>query len=73
MTNIKGEKVGLDLKKAVVEQLIKSGIKPENIDSSAECTAPTHQSGQAEHPKYWSYHASHGKPGGVMVSVIGIV
>lgn len=58
-------KVGLDLKEAVVEQLIKAGIKPENIDSTAECTA--------EHPeKYWSYHAAHGKLGGVMVSVIGI-
>lgn len=58
-------KVGLELKERVVEQLLAAGIKPENIDSAAECTA--------EHPEtYWSYHHTHEKIGGVMVSVIGL-
>lgn len=60
-----GGKVGIDLKETVIEQLLKTGIKPENIDSSAECTA--------EHPEiYWSYHHAHEKIGEVMVSVVGI-
>lgn len=58
-------KVGLDLKEKVIGQLVVAGIKPENIDSSAECTA--------EHPDtYWSYHHAREKIGGVMVSVVGL-
>jgi len=64
-TRLEGDRLGLDLKKAVIEQLGKAGIKPENIDSTAECTA--------EHPdRYWSYHHVREKIGGVMVSVIGM-
>lgn len=58
-------RIGIDLKKSVVDELIKAGIKSENIDPAAECTA--------EHPEtYWSYHRAHEKIGGVMVSVIGL-
>ncbi|MFY9484185.1 MAG: polyphenol oxidase family protein [Patescibacteria group bacterium] len=58
-------RIGIDLKKAVVDQLVKAGIRPEHIDSQAKCTAELPVS-------YWSYHHTHEKIGGVMVSVVGL-
>ncbi|MBI3261410.1 laccase domain-containing protein [Candidatus Berkelbacteria bacterium] len=58
-------RLGLDLESVMVTQLKETGIMPENIERSQECTA--------EHPDtYWSYHHTKEKIGGVMVSVIGL-
>ncbi|MBI3495010.1 laccase domain-containing protein [Candidatus Berkelbacteria bacterium] len=62
---IKNGVIGLDLKKAVVERLIKAGVRQEHINATAECTA--------EHPEtYWSYHHTREKTDGVMISIIGL-
>ncbi len=58
-------RIGINLKKAVVDQLVKAGVKQEHIDSTTECTAELPVS-------YWSYHHTHEKIGGVMVSVVGL-
>lgn len=46
----------VDLRKANARRLISLGLKPENIDISAECTVCSHE-------KYWSHRYTHGQRG----------
>lgn len=46
----------VDLRKANARRLISLGLKPENIDISAECTVCSHE-------KYWSHRHTHGQRG----------
>jgi hypothetical protein len=46
----------VDLKGVVRELLIRSGVKPENIDITEECTV-------CRHDKYWSHRFTKGQRG----------
>jgi hypothetical protein len=56
----------LDLTREAVRQLEGQGIEQQHVDADSDCTAC--------HPeRYYSYYASHGQPGGLMLGVLGRV
>lgn len=58
-------KIGIDMRKETLRQLLKAGIKSDNIHLSKECSA--------EFPgRYSSYHVHQGARHGAMVTVAGV-
>ena len=53
----------VDLRGANARRLVQLGVKPENIDISAECTMCSHE-------KYWSHRYTHGDRGGQAACIV---